>query len=113
MTAAAPTAPKWTCDRCGVSVSQLDGASLPLPETWSTVADGSFCLTCRRERAGEAALDAAPADSNNDMRMKARRAGLLEFEVRRAPDRADNAIAKACHTSASAVARARDVVGQR
>jgi hypothetical protein len=113
MTAVAPTAPKWTCDRCGVSVSQLDGASVPLPETWATAPDGNFCLTCRRERAGEAALEAAPADSSNDTRVKVRRAGLLEFEVRRAPDRADNAIAKACHTSASAVARARDVVGQR
>jgi hypothetical protein len=113
MTATATIAPKWTCDRCGVSVSQLDGASVPLPATWTTAADGNFCLTCRRERAGEAALDAAPADSTNDTRMKVRRAGLLEFEVRRAPERADNAIAKACHTSASAVARARDVVGRR
>jgi len=113
MTAATPIAPKWTCDRCGVSVSQLDGASVPLPETWTTAVDGNFCLTCRRERAGEAALDAAPADCTNDTRAKVRRAGLLEFEVRRAPDRADNAIAKACHTSASAVARARDVVGQQ
>lgn len=113
MTAVAPTAPKWTCDRCGVSVSQLDGAAVPLPETWTTGADGNFCLTCRRERAGEAACDAAPADCSSETRMKARRAGLLEFEVRRAPDRADNAIAKACHTSASAVARARDVVGKR
>ena len=25
MTVAAPTACKWTCDRCGVSVSQIDG----------------------------------------------------------------------------------------
>jgi hypothetical protein len=113
MTTAAPTAPKWTCDRCGVSVSQLGGAAVPLPETWTTAADGNFCLTCRRERAGDAALEAAPADCNNDTRVKVRRAGLLEFEVRRAPDRADNAIAKACHTSASAVARARDVVGRR
>ena len=108
-----PTAPKWTCDRCGVAVSRLDGAAVPLPETWATATDGNFCLTCRRERAGEAALDAAPDDCSNDTRVKVRRAGLLEFEVRRAPDRADNAIAKACHTSASAVARARDVVGQR
>jgi hypothetical protein len=110
---AVPTAPKWTCDRCGVAVSRLDGATVPLPETWAAAADGNFCLTCRRERAGEAALDAAPADSNNEARSKVRRAGLLEFELRRAPDRADNAIAKACHTSASAVARARDAVGQR
>jgi len=110
---AATTAAKWTCDRCGVSVSQLGGEAVPLPATWTTAPDGNFCLTCGRERAGEAALKAAPADCNSDTRVKVRRAGLLEFEVRRAPDRADNAIAKACHTSASAVARARDALGQR
>jgi hypothetical protein len=113
MSVVVDTARKWTCDRCGVSVSQIDGAAVPLPGSWTIEPDGSFCLTCRRERAATAALDAAPADCNNDTRAKARRAGLLEFEVRRAPDRADNAIAKACHTSASAVARARDVVGRR
>lgn len=113
MTMAAPTASKWTCDRCGVSVSRMDGESVPLPDSWTTASDGRFCLTCRRERAAEAALDGAPDDCSNDARAKLRRSGLLEFEVRRAPDRADNAIAKACHTSASAVARARDVVGRR
>jgi hypothetical protein len=113
MSVVVDTACKWTCDRCGVSVSQIDGAAVPLPESWTTAVDGYFCLTCRRERAAEAALEAAPAGSNNDARAKVRRAGLLEFEVRRAPDRADNAIAKACHTSASAVARARDAVGRR
>ena len=107
MSVVADTACKWTCGRCGVSASQIDGASIPLPESWVTSADGPFCLTCRRERAGEAALEEAPADSSNDARAKMRRSGLLEFEVRRAPDRADNAIAKACHTSASAVAAAR------
>ena len=84
-----------------------------MPDSWTTGDDGRFCLTCRRERAAEAASDAAPEDCSNDTRAKLRRSGLLEFEVRRAPDRADNAIAKACHTSASAVARARDVVGRR
>jgi hypothetical protein len=113
MTVAVDTSRKWTCGRCGVSASRIDGAPAPLPESWTRSAEGPFCLTCRRERAGEAALDEAPADISNDDRMKARRSGLLEFEVRRAPDRADNAIAKACHTSASAVARARDVVGRR
>lgn len=113
MSATVQTARKWTCDRCGVSVSQLDGARVPFPESWTVAADGSFCLTCRRERAAEAALDAAPADCSNDARAKLRRAGLVEFEVRRAPDRADNAIAKACHTSASAVVTAREVIGRR
>jgi len=113
LSAAVQTARKWTCDRCGVSVSQLDGGRVPFPESWASGADGSFCLTCRRERAAEAALDAAPADCSNDARAKLRRAGLVEFEVRRAPDRADNAIAKACHTSASAVVTAREVLGRR
>ncbi|HSR94216.1 MAG TPA: hypothetical protein VLK56_05070 [Solirubrobacterales bacterium] len=107
MTVATATAQKWTCARCGVSTSQIDGGRIPLPDSWVTSDDGLFCLTCRRERAGEAALEAAPDDCSNDVRAKVRRSGLLEFEVRRAPDRADNAIAKACHTSASAVAAAR------
>jgi hypothetical protein len=113
MSATTDTAQKWTCDRCGVSASRIDGARTPLPESWARSTEGLFCLTCRRERAAEAALDAAPPDSSNEVRAKMRRSGLLEFEVRRAPDRADNAIAKACHTSASAVARARNVVGRR
>lgn len=113
MTTATPTAARWTCSRCAVAVSQIDGAPVPLPESWTAGADGQFCLTCRRERAAEAALDAAPADCSNDARAKVRRAGLVEFEVRRAPDRADNAIAKACHTSASAVVAARQAVGRR
>jgi hypothetical protein len=113
MTAAAPTARKWTCDRCGVSVGQMDGGEVPMPESWASGDDGRFCLTCRRERAAEAALDAAPADCSSDARAKLRRSGLVEFEVRRAPDRADNAIAKACHTSASAVVTARQAIGRR
>lgn len=113
MSVATATARKWTCRRCGVSASRLDGACTPLPDSWVTSADGLFCLTCRRERAAEAALDAAPAECSNEIRAKVRRSGLLEFEVRRAPDRPDNAIAKACHTSASAVAAARNVVGRR
>ncbi len=110
---AARTACKWTCDRCGVSVARIDGGAATLPESWTTGADGRFCLTCRRDRAGEAALEEAPVDSSNATRVKVRRSGLLEFEVRRAPDRADNEIAKACHTSASAVAAARQSVGRR
>lgn len=110
---AALTASRWTCDCCAVSFSRIDGARAPLPQSWTTGADGLFCLTCRRERAAKAALEAAPADCNNAAKAKARRSGLLEFELRRAPDRPDNAIAKACHTSASAVAAARRAVGCR
>jgi hypothetical protein len=105
MTAA--TARRWTCDRCEMTVSQIDGHRAPLPESWVSSADGSFCLACRRERAGEASLAAIPADSGNEARAKARRQGLIEFEVMRAPDRADGSIAKACHSSAAVVATAR------
>jgi hypothetical protein len=98
---------KWTCASCGVSAGRIDGGPAPLPESWTSSAEGDFCLTCRRDRAAEAALDAAPSDSDRDARAKLRRAGLIEFEVRRTPDRTDGSIARACRTSAAAVAAAR------
>ena len=104
----APSARKWTCDECGVSASRIDGRPAPLPDSWVSSAEGNFCLTCRRHRAGEAALDAAPSDSDRDTRVKLRRSGLIEFEVRRMPERSDGSIAKACRTSASTVAAARE-----
>jgi hypothetical protein len=113
MSAVAKTAGKWSCDRCEVAVSRLDGTRVPFPENWTGGSEGNFCLTCRRERAAEAVLDAAPADSSHDARAKLRRSGLVEFEVRRAPERPDSAIAKSCHTSASVVVAAREAVGQR
>jgi hypothetical protein len=90
----------------------MDGGRAPLPQSWSTGATGSFCLTCRRERAAQAALETAPLDCSNDVKAKARRAGLIEFEMRRTPDLPDNAIARACRTSASAVAATRQALGR-
>jgi hypothetical protein len=98
---------KWTCGDCGVSVSRIDGSPAPLPDSWVSSAEGDFCLACRRQRAAEAALETAPSDSGRDARAKLRRTGLIEFEVRRTPDRTDGSIAKACRSSASAVAAAR------
>lgn len=103
----APTlAKKWACDGCGVAVSNVDGAPMPLPDTWASSAAGQFCLICRRERAAEAALSSAP-DSPVAARAKLRRAALIEFEVSRTPDHADGTIARACRTSVVAVAQAR------
>lgn len=107
MSVAEVTAERWTCDGCGVSVSWIDGHREALPESWARSADGRFCLKCRRDQAAESAVDAAPDDCNRDARAKLRRASLLEFEIRRAPDRPDNAIARACRSSAVAVAAAR------
>jgi hypothetical protein len=104
---AVASASKWTCDGCGVSVSRVDGERIPLPDTWTSSAEGRFCLGCRRQRAAEAALEAAPPDTSRDKRATIRRAGLIEFEVRRAPDRTDRTIANACSSSAPAVAAAR------
>lgn len=100
-------AKKWTCDRCGVSVGQMDGAPVPLPAVWARERSGTYCLGCRRDRAAEAALDAVPDDSPIEVRAKLRRAALIEFEVSRRPDHNDGAIAKACRSSVSAVAAAR------
>ena len=108
---ATSTAKKWTCDQCGVSVSRMDGGRVELPETWDKCSDGMFCLNCRRDRAAQAALKSAPDDSPIEVRAKLRRAALIEFEVSRRPDHGDGAIAKACRSSVSAVAAARQRLG--
>lgn len=98
---------KWMCDRCGMSAGRIDGEPTPLPVSWASSAEGRFCLSCRRERAADVALDTAPSGSTRDVRAKLRRTALVEFEVRRTPDQSDGIIAKACRSSVSAVAKAR------
>jgi hypothetical protein len=107
----AVAAHRWTCDRCGMAVGRIDGRQAPFPESWESSAEGDFCLSCRRQRAGEAGRDAAPAGCSTEARAKAGRAGLIEFEVRRTPKLTDGTIARACRTSASAVAAARKRLG--
>lgn len=100
-------AKRWTCDGCGVSVRQMNGEHTSLPDAWASSTEGRFCLLCRRERAGSAALDSAPTDTTREARMRLHRAALLEFEVSRVPDRSNGVIAKACRSSVPAVAEAR------
>jgi hypothetical protein len=107
---AATTPHRWVCSNCGVSVGQLDGHRTPLPASWEHCDDGDFCLACRRSRASDAA-QAAATDSSAADRAKARRTGLIEFEVRRTPDLTDGAIAKSCRTSAAAVSAVRKRLG--
>jgi hypothetical protein len=94
-----------------MAVGRIDGEPVPLPESWERGAEGSFCLTCRRQRAAETAQDEAPTGCSPEARAKARRAGLIEFEVRRTPTLTDGTIARACRTSTSAVAAARKRLG--
>jgi hypothetical protein len=91
-----------------MSVSRIDGERTSLPEAWAASNDGRFCLLCRRDRAAQAAIAAAPADSSVEVRAEIRRAALIEFEVRRNPENPDGVIAKACRSSAPAVAKARE-----
>lgn len=107
MSRTAVAARKWTCEGCGVSAGRIDGEPVPMPDNWISSTEGIYCLICRRERAAEAALDAAPSDSPVAERAKLRRAALIEFEVRRTPDHPDGIIARTCRTSVAAVTRAR------
>ncbi len=106
-TATAVLSRRWTCSGCAMAVGRIDGQPVTLPENWERGPDGTFCLTCRRQRAADAARDEAPTGCSAEARAKARRAGLIEFEVRRTPTLTDSTIARACHTSALAVAAAR------
>jgi hypothetical protein len=101
------TAKKWTCDQCGVTVSRAGGEKVELPTSWAADPDGTFCLLCRRDRAAQAALEAAPEDCGREDRAKLRRAALVEFEVRRRPGHGNGEIAKACRSSVAAVVAAR------
>ena len=102
------TVPVWTCSRCQVSISWMDGLQRPeIPAGWAKENGEAYCLICRRERAGEAGLVGA-ADVPGAERQKLNAAARLEFELRRNPDGADGKIASACRTSVAAVRKARE-----
>ncbi len=86
----------------------MDGGSSALPETWTRADDSTFCLSCSRALAGEAALDSAPDTTSAEGRMRLRREALIRFEIGRAPLAPNRAIANACRTSLQAVATVRD-----
>jgi hypothetical protein len=101
-------ATSWSCARCAVSASRMDGGSAELPDNWSGSGQKVFCLVCRRALAGEASIESAPADSSRQELALIRRTALIEFEIRRAPEAPNQMIARACRTSPAAVAAIRD-----
>jgi hypothetical protein len=102
----------WTCARCQVTVSFSPEVERPrLPTTWVKEDGELYCLSCRREMAGEAGLVGVGEDTPSARRQQIRSQARVEFEIKREPDRADNLIAKACGTSTVAVRRARDRLG--
>lgn len=102
----------WTCERCEVTVSWLPGSDTPkLPTGWTDDKKGTYCLLCRRALAAEAALDDAPSNTTRENRAKLRSAALIEFEIKRDPERGNGEIARACRSSVPAVVKARKRLG--
>jgi hypothetical protein len=99
---------QFTCSRCDVKVSWMDGSGqAELPDNWTVTDEGTFCLLCRRAIAEEVALDAADEEASPEARAKLRKLALVEFELQRDPERADGEIARACRSSVPAVEKAR------
>jgi hypothetical protein len=102
----------WTCAKCEMTVSWMEGVEKPkLPTTWAKENGLLYCLSCRREMAGDAGVEGLAEDASLDTLQQARSRARIEFELQREPDRQDNRIAKSCHTSIAAVRKARDRLG--
>jgi hypothetical protein len=100
-----------TCDGCRVTVRWMDGAeNRGMPESWAKSRRGTYCLHCRRAMAADEAVESASDKSTREERAKLRARAVVEFEVRRDPNRPNGEIAKACRASVSAVIRARERV---
>jgi hypothetical protein len=107
-----PAATAWTCARCEMTVSFAPDAERPeLPSTWVRDGDDLYCLSCRRDMAGEAGVAALPDDAPNGTREQTKSQAKIEFEIQRDPTRPDNQIAKSCSTSIVAVRKARVRLG--
>ena len=77
------------------------------PAGWTRRGDKAHCLQCRRAIAAEAANETAPAGATREERAKLRAEALIEFEIRRDPDRPNGEIAKVVRCSVPAVLKAR------
>lgn len=98
---------RWTCSRCAVSVGRIDGEVVAMPSSWTEAGEELFCLGCSRALAGDAARESAPAGTSRDDLVRIRRNALVAFEIQRDPEAPNRTIARACHTSALAVAAIR------
>jgi len=106
-----PAVEQWTCGRCEMTISWMQGSTPELPSTWTKQKGVLYCLACRRDLAEEAGLEAAPTDLPNAERQRVRSSARIEFEVQRTPDLPDNRIARACRSSTAAVRKARARLG--
>lgn len=98
----------WSCDRCAVTIKWMPGHERKGPPAgWTRRGDKAHCLHCRRAIAAEAANETAPEGATREERAKLRAQALIEFEIRRDPDRPNGEIAKVVRCSVPAVMKAR------
>jgi hypothetical protein len=97
---------QWTCARCEMTSTWTNGCEGKAPPHWAKENGLHYCLSCRRERAVETALDKA-GDIGLEARAKVRSSAIVKFEIVRDPDRTEGEIAKAARTSIGAVRKAR------
>jgi hypothetical protein len=108
MTAAKAPPEVMTCARCEMTTRWMPGHEHVGPPAAWVVEDGElYCLTCQRALASEAGSSTAPNDSTTASRAKMRAVALVEFEIKRDPERSNGQIARAIHTSVPAVIKAR------
>ena len=102
----------WTCARCGVLASYMAIGEAPaLPVNWSEANGITYCLSCQREMAGEAAAAALSDDETVEEQGRASTERQIEFEMHRNPDQGDTRIARACHAPLVTVRRIRERLG--
>jgi hypothetical protein len=104
----ATIAAEWTCSRCKVTSRWLAGSEPPgHPPNWATEEGELYCLACRRALAADEGFANAPADVTREQRAKLRTQAVIEFEIRRDPERPNGEIAKVARCSVPAVLKAR------
>jgi hypothetical protein len=100
--------PSWTCDRCEMTIRYLPGhGRRGRPNGWAKQGGNTYCLACRRSIAAEAAYESAPADMPMEKRAKLRATAVIDFEIKRDPERPNGEIAKIVRCSVPAVLKAR------
>lgn len=100
------------CARCRMTTRWIPAEKgEKKPPNWIERGDDAYCLNCRRELAVEEALEEMPADSPAAGRAKIRSRAVVEFEIRRDPDRRDGEIARSARCSVMAVSKARKRLG--
>jgi hypothetical protein len=100
-----------TCARCEMTTTWIPRTKKEkVPANWIVKNGQAYCLACRRELA----VDDAPTEMGDDapaVRAKIRSQAVVEFEIRRDPDRRDGDIARAARCSVMAVSKARKRLG--